>query len=461
MNKIKTKIIALLALLVMLLTTGFSCKWVGKPAAELIKPITLTYWRVWDNEDAFDEIIAAYQAIHPNITIQYRKLRYEEYEKTLIDALAEDRGPDIFSIHNTWVNKYRTKIKPLPDEITLAYQTTKGTIKKETVIESRTTATLSLRALKNDFVDAVYGDAVWPDDQRQDRIYGLPLSVDTMALFYNRDLFNNAGIPEPAKYWDQFQEDVKKLTVQDKQGNFVQSGAAIGASANVSRSFDLISLLMMQNGAQMADAYNNAYFHQIPQGQKRQTSPGEEALIFYTDFASPAKMVYGWNEAMPNSLDAFNQGKTAMFFGYAFNLPSIKSPTSKLNFSIAKMPQIDGNPEINFANYWVETVSAKSKNSDAAWDFIQFSAKAENVSKYLAKAKKPTALRSLVSTQLEDMELGTFASQVLTAKSWYRGKDAAAAEQIFSDMVEAVLTGALLPKEAISQAAKKITQTNR
>ena len=324
MNKTNIKLFSLFLLLVLITTAGFSCKYVGKEVQEAMQPITLTYWRVWDDEDAFGDIIAAYQAIHPNITIQYRKLRYEEYEKTLLDALAEDRGPDIFSIHNTWVNQYKSKIAPLPDQIKMAYQVTKGTIKKETITELRTLPTLSLRALKNDFVDAVYADAVWPDNAGQDRIYGLPLSVDTLALFYNRDLLNNAGIPEPAKYWDQFQQDVQKLTIQDKQGNFVQSGAAMGASANVSRSFDLLSILMMQNGAQMTDNYNNVYFHQVPAGQKKQTAPGEEALIFYTDFASPAKIVYSWNETMPNSLDAFNQGKTAMFFGYAYNLPAIQ-----------------------------------------------------------------------------------------------------------------------------------------
>ena len=132
-----------------------------------------------------------------------------------------------------------------------------------------------------------------------------------------------------------------------------------------------------------------------------------------------------------------------------------------MNFDIAKLPQIDGRPEINYANYWLETVSAKSKNIDAAWDFIQFAAKAENASKYLAKAKKPTALRSLVNSQLEDMRLGTFASQVLTAKSWYRGKDSAAAENIFAKMIDSVLAGSITTKDAINLAAKQITQTNR
>src|SRR6056297_3476762 len=76
-------------------------------AKEKMQSITLNYWRVFDGQDDFKEIIEKYNAIHPNITIKYRKLRYDEYENEILHALAEDRGPDIFSIHNTWVKKYQ------------------------------------------------------------------------------------------------------------------------------------------------------------------------------------------------------------------------------------------------------------------------------------------------------------------------------------------------------------------
>ncbi len=455
----KIKILSLFILLTLLATTGFRCKWMDQATKEALKPITLTYWRVWDDQDAFQEIIEAYRQIHPNITIEYKKFRYEEYEKELLNALAEDRGPDIFSIHNTWVNKYQSKIKPLPKEITMAYQVTKGTIKKETYAELRTSPTLSLRSLKDNFVDVVYSDAVMADN-----IYGLPLSVDTLALFYNRDLWNNGGIPELPKFWDQFQKDVQneKLTIQNKQGNFIQSAAAIGTGSNVVRSFDLISVLMMQNGTQMTDEYNRAFFDKMPKDQSsRDIPPGEQALIFYTDFASPAKISYIWNSKMPDSLNAFAQGKTVVFFGYSYNLPNIKALAPKLNFDVAKLPQVDGNPEINYANYWLETVSDKSQHPNEAWDFIQFATQAENAAKYLAKAKKPTALRSLVNSQLEDMDLSAFASQVLTAKSWYRGQDTAAAEKIFTEMIDSVLNDSVSSRQAVNLAAKKIDQTYR
>ena len=115
------KITILCLLAIFLITSGFGCKKPDNKVIEAAKPITLVYWRVFDGPDAFDEIIANYKLQHPFINIEYRKLRYEEYEKELLNALAEDRGPDIFSIHNTWIKKYKTKIEPMPETTTMAY----------------------------------------------------------------------------------------------------------------------------------------------------------------------------------------------------------------------------------------------------------------------------------------------------------------------------------------------------
>jgi len=192
------KIISLFLLAIFILTSGFGCKTVDKQTQTAMQPITLTYWRVFDDSDAFQEIIDKYKAIHPNITINYRKLRYEEYELELLNALAEDRGPDILSLHNTWLRKYQNKLTPMPASITMAYPIEQGTVKKEVVPVLKTVKSLSLNDLKNTFIDVVYDDVVLDDNQ----IYGLPLSVDTLVLYYNLDLLNNAGITQAPKYWN-------------------------------------------------------------------------------------------------------------------------------------------------------------------------------------------------------------------------------------------------------------------
>lgn len=461
------KLFLLTLFFILILTSGFGCALVDKKTQEAIKPITLTYWRAWDGPDAFEEIINKYKELHPFITIEYRKLRYSEYEKELLDAMAEDKGPDIFSIHNTWVRKYQTKIAPMPAEITMAYPVTKGTFKKETVTELRTSKSLTMRELKDDFIDAVYDDVVIPimDDKTKketERVFGLPLSVDTLAMYYNKDLLNNAGIPEPPPYWNKdFQQAVKKLTKQDTSGEIIQSGVALGGGKNIGRYSDILSALMMQNGAVMMDEGGQVAFDKIPPKlDSRNYSPGLEALRFYSDFANPSKEVYCWNSKMENSLDMFIQGKLAIMFGYAYDLPTIKARASKLNFAIAKLPQIQGNSaQVNFANYWVETVSDKSQNLDAAWDFIQFAAKEDQARSYLNIAKKPTALRSLVGSQIDDVDIGVFAEQVLTADSWYEGKDSNAAELIIGEMIDSAVKGEDKIENIIKLGAQRVGQT--
>jgi multiple sugar transport system substrate-binding protein len=459
------KIFLLLFIFIFLITSGFGCKMVDKEVQEAMKPITLEYWRVWDGPDAFEEIITAYNQLHPFIKINYKKLRYSEYERELLEAMAEDRGPDILSIHNTWVKKYQNMLAPMPDTITMAYPIVKGTIKKEVIPELRTKKSLSLGELENNFVDVVYGDVVYPEIVEKEvvgeRIYALPLSVDTLAMYYNKDLLNNSGIPETPGYWNTaFQQTVKKLTKQDTKGNIIQSGVALGGSTNIERYSDILSVLMMQNGTVMLED-GRVLFHSIPSYLKNDNIfPGLEALRFYTDFANPAKEVYSWNSEMENSLNLFIQGKLALFFGYAYHLPEIKTGAPKLNFGVAKLPQIEGSSQqINFANYWVEGVSKKSEHITEAWDFVQFMASSEQVKKYLDKVKKPTALRALVNDQAADDDIKVFVEQVLTAKSWYKGDDANAAEIIIGEMIDSMVRGDDKPDNIIKLGAGRVQQT--
>jgi multiple sugar transport system substrate-binding protein len=480
----KNKTIGFFLLFVLLTSSGFGCKGVDKQVQEKMKPIALNYWRVFDEMDDFTEIITGYQALHPFVTINYKKLRYEEYEDELIEAFATDRGPDIFSLHNTWMRKYQKKglIEPMPDTITMAYPIVKGSLKKEVIPELRTTKSISLTKIKNNFVDTVYDDVVIPVQNPNtgitaNRVFGLPLSLDTLAMFYNKDLFNNAGITSPPPYWNrEFQQNVKKLTKQNNKGEIVQSGVALGGSDNIERATDILSVLMMQNGTEMMNDSGRVTFHLRPEKfGDRNYNPGLDALRFYSDFANPAKEVYSWNKSLDNSLDLFTQNKLAMMFGYSYMLPTIKAEAPKLNFAIAPLPQIEGNSEtVGFANYWVEVVSKKiltdSKNLaqgsdyakqklDTAWDFLQYATAAENVPSYLDKANKPTALRSLIESQIDDTDLGIFAEQILTAESWYKGSDAIAAEQAMRDMIDDAVVGQKILSDVIQNGAQKVQQT--
>lgn len=472
--KRKSPLFGLFLILVISLVSLNGCGFDLTPDQADSKPIVLNYWRPWDGRESFDEIIKNYQAIHPYVKINYKKLNYDEFEKELIEAFATDRGPEIYSIHNTWTRKYKEKgfIAPMPSSVTMEYHIMKGAIKKELYIEERTSKTMTLKELENNFVDVVYDDVVISDkdsktDVVSENIYALPLFVDTLAMFYNKDLFNNAGIVTPPKYWDkEFQQDVKKITKQNNRGEIVQSGVALGGSDNIYRASDILSLLMMQNGTEMMNNSGDVLFNRVPSQlaeKGKKTAPGMDALRFYSDFSNIAKEVYCWNNELNNSLDLFTEGKIGMMFGYSFMIPQIKAKNEKLTFGISAMPQIEGNSQINFANYWVEVVSKKIKDKrtlDAAWDFLQFITKAEQAEIYLNSTQKPTALKSLIDKQVDNQELGVFAEQVLTAKSWYRGIDSDAAEAVMNDMIDESMDYENDIQSVINLGASKVQQTS-
>ncbi|PLX26803.1 hypothetical protein C0583_05905 [Candidatus Parcubacteria bacterium] len=455
--------------IIFILLSGFGCKCVSSNTASLGQDVTLEYWRVWDESETFQTIINEYNALHPFVNVNYKLIRYEEYEQKLLEAFASDQVPDIFSIHNTWTRKYQSRdwIAPMPDTTTMLFTETRGTIKKELVPVVKTQASPTLNDIKSEFVDVVYDDVVisvkdGQTKQVKNYVYGLPVAVDTLLMFVNRDLLNNAGITDIPSYWDtDFQQTVRKLTKQNNKGEIIQSGVALGGSENIERSSDILSALMMQNGTEMMDlTFTNVTISKTPDDYENiSESPGEDALRFYTDFANPAKEVYCWNGSMDNSLDLFIRGKLAIMFGYSYMIPQIEAGNPKMNLVVTRFPQIQGNTPVNFANYWVESVASKSRHQNEAWDFILFATQAQNAINYLDATRKTTALRSLVNVQKEELDLEAYVDQVLTAKSWYKGNDANSAEQAMKDMITNVLSGEVEMRKAIKNTEKKVQQT--
>lgn len=453
----KTKILIGFLIGVFLITSGLGCKFTAnKEMAERIKPINLVYWRTQDSQDAFSAIINGWQALYPHISITYKTIRKEQYEQALLEAWAEDRGPDIFSIPNTWLGKYQTKILPvnLSQEIVLARQIMVGTIKPEPKVIEEIKKVPNLRELREMFVETVSNGVVL-----ENKIYGLPLGLDLLVLYYNKDLLNNAGIINPPQTWQEFVNSVSALTLQDRYGNFIQSGAAMGTAENVANLTDILSLLMLQNGTSMVNQRNQVIFDKALIDDPNYF-PGIEAVRFYTGFANPYQEIYTWNEQMTNSLDAFIQGRVGFILGFSNYLPLIKSQAPKLNFDIAKIPQISGSlKEVNYAQYWLETVSKKTKYPSEAWGFLLYAIEPQNAQTFIERTKRPTAHRALIQGQLEDFDLAPFARGVLTAQTWYQGRNYSLVEEAFKEMIRDTLTGEKTIKEAIKYSAQKVNLT--
>jgi multiple sugar transport system substrate-binding protein len=425
--KYKIIVISVIALLVIIAVVGF----IFGRKTEVGVGGTITFWGT-DLLEIWSPIITAYQTANPAVIVNYTKKNPDTYEKELVNALASGSGPDIAFIGNTWLNKHLEKFSPAPSNI------------------------ISAQNFGNIFVDVASQDLI-----RSGRVYAVPFFVDTIGLYYNKSLFNNAGIVNPPKTWDEFGENVKRLTSKDPSGNIIRSGAALGTASNVEYASDILSLLMLQTGTVMINKdEGRADFDRSVALNSKSYSPGVSSLDFYTGFANSSKPVYSWNSRMIDSLSAFEQGKTAMYFGYAKDLKAIKN--SGVGFVVAPSPQVKDSRQdasyidINFGSYSAGAVTQKSANKTAAWNFLAFAISQNAAGTYLKLSLLPPARKDLIEFTASNSALNVFANQALTASSWAQPDDVEV-KKIFDRMITSVSLGQSKSADAIKEAAIEVT----
>lgn len=393
---------------------------------------TLTIWGT-DPSKVFNDLLAPYTGGgNSGSKITYVQVDPAEYQTKLLSALAAGTGPDIFEIGNRDLPEWQSVLAPMPATV-------------------QSSAAFNLVTLQNEFPTVVGQDFV-----SGNQIYALPLSVDTLALIYNRDLLDSAGIAFAPKTWDDFQSDVAKLKVVNPEGQITQSAAAIGGSRkSIPNAPDILFLLMLQNGTQMTrpDQGSSVIFS----NGGGANNPGLSAFNFYLQFANAASPYYTWNDGMGDALDNFIQGKTAMMLDYQAALAAIKAKAPFLNVGVAPAPQPTGaTVSISYPKYLGLAV-ARTGQVAQAWNFVLDLTTLESNEKiYTNDTGAPPALRSAIQNDMSDPTLSVFASQALTARSWYEAKGAGKIDDIIDTAIQSVQSGSQNSERALSAAQQSI-----
>lgn len=408
----------------------------AKQAAQPLE-VTLEFWGVWDNSDSWQQITDRFESeTHDwngrevKVKVNYTKKDIASYEADLQQAYAENKSPSVYLINNYWLERYADQLEPLSGNA--AYVEEYGLLNYE--------------ELEGIFPNGILLDAYHGDNT----MYALPIYSDTLALYYNKDLFQKAGIASAPTTWDELKADVKKLTVLDKKNVVQQSGIALGGGKGVNRSCDILSLLTLQSGGKMIDTQGTADFNRkliirTPSGEV-ESEPGLTAIQFYMEFSDPNKEIYTWNSSLPDSLQAFAAGKTAMMFGYSYQKANLLALKPELNYGIAPTPQNSPKGQKSIANYWMPVVSNQKScavNGGAgseidctkvAWSFLSFANEKENIATYLSATGKASARLDLIAEQsTKDDLVAAFAKQATIDHSYSK----------FDDRIDGALTDML------------------
>ncbi len=379
----------------------------------------LEFWGV-DSKKVWDQTIGRFQSIYP-IKVTYKRIDAASYGADIVNALAAGKGPDIFLLDNNWLLEHETKIVPIPQE------------------------KLSLPTLQSLFPQVVEQDFVL-----NDRIYALPLYVDTLVLAYNRDHFDQGGIVASPATWTEFNADIpvlKKINGEDIE----RAAFAIGGSSlNISNAPDLLNLFIMQSGVAMVnDNLNGILFNK---------GIAQDAFDRYVSYANPnLSDVYTWDNKSGKDLESFARSDVSGIFVYSSQLDDIRSKNATIDVGIAAMPQTSSETTINYPNYFGLAVANSAKNQDAAWDFVIFATTDQtSAEEYSQDTDLPPALRFLIDKHKNDAgQGGILARQALTARSWLQ-PDEEAVRGALNEAIELVLDGSLNTRQAFNKLGVRI-----
>ena len=385
--------------------------------------INISVWVLDEDTKIWDPILIRFENSYPDINATLEEIAPGNYENELLNALAAGRGPDVFMFNSKWLIEHGDKIAPAPSN----------------KMTAETFSGFFPQVAEQDFVS-------------EGRIYAMPLFVDTLALLYNRDIFDAKGVVFAPGTWKEFEEAVAKLRTFENGKTGDKAAAIGGTSASVSNAVDLVGLLMLQNGSTIV----NESFTRADFGRE-----GEAGLLQYTKFADPQSPLYTWDDSLGLSNEVFANGEVAMAFAYPSDVREIKDTNPFLDFEVSKMPQLDKSNPVNFANYWGLAVRSGSSNLSAAWDFTIFAstdkASAEN---YIIETGHAPALRFSINNYLNNPDIGVFAGQALTARSWPQADDDQV-DTIFNDMIKDVISDGVTVEAAISSARSALTELIR
>ncbi len=206
-----------------------------------------------------------------------------------------------------------------------------------------------------------YASLLHPFSCKSGQIFGLPKDWNSLAVFYNKKMFQAAGVAEPTASWtwDDMRADAKKLT---KAGNASNSVYGITLAADESRwgAFLFADGGTMLNGDGTQAAFNS--------------QAGLDALNFYTGFQKDGSSVIPSSVGAGWAGDAFGKQRAAMALEGGWLIPYLSQQFPDVQYGVAPVPLAPNGKraDLIYTNAWA--AYGNTKHADAAWQLIHYMA---------------------------------------------------------------------------------------
>ncbi len=298
--------------------------------------VEIEYWQYFfePRVTAMETLIENFEKANPDITVKMTHFPYADYRTKVAAAIPAGEGPDVVQLFYGWLNDYTDAklIQPLPTDV------------------------FPPEKIEAEFFPMV--KAMRAGDQYM----ALPTAVRSLALFYNKRLFEEAGIENPPANLDELVETAKKLTKKDGAGNLTAVGITTGMNAQDHHWFREV-LVRQFGGEPYLEDYKVVNYADDPAGLK--------AAKFYNDLERTHGVTkFGF---MDEPQAAFKAGRAGMHIDGSFRIGALDKVRG-LKWGVAELPAGPNGEQSNYSSYWVNAITTKADGEkyDAAVKFMDY-----------------------------------------------------------------------------------------
>lgn len=313
--------------------------------------ILLGYYSSDSSDAKMKELIEQFEKQHPNITVKTQSAPYGQFYQKLDTQIAAGQAPDVWLSDGVYVMKYaqRGAAKDLTDWIA--------------------------RDLK---ADEYYGLDFNKD--ADGRYWGVPQGIQVGVLFYNKELFDKAGVAYPSDEWtwEDLKSSAAKLTV-DAGGKTAEDSGFDAASVN---QFGLTFFSITEGWFSVMKSYGGGTLDEKAENSIINSPENKQAFEWMVDgmqrgiITDPVDL-----KSFQSNTAVFPSGSAAMRIGIYARVQAANE--AGLNYDVALLPKGPDGKRVSpvIANSWVVNQKSSDEKAEAAWEWIKYWATEDDVQK--------------------------------------------------------------------------------
>ncbi|MDQ0563739.1 multiple sugar transport system substrate-binding protein [Rhizobium mesoamericanum] len=377
--------------------------------------VTLTLWSLDKVNQPAPNLIKEFNALNNGIKIEYREIQFDDVVSEAMRAYSTGQAPDIIAVDNPEHAMFASHG---------AFLDLTDMIAKSSVIK------------KENYFPGPLNSVTWDK-----KLFGVPKATNTIALYYNVDMFKAKGLDpdKPPHTWDQLLDAARKLN--DPAKNVY--GLAFSAKANEEGTFQFLPWAQMGGGG---------YDHINAPGAVKALETWK--TILDEKLASPDTLTRGqWD-----STGTFNSGNAAMVISGPWELDRM-SQEAKFDWRVTLMPvPKDGVEPSSAMGDFNWAVFASTKHPAEAFKAIEYFASQDDkmFKNYGQLPARSDITIPPTGNEKKDAALKVFLEQLKYAKPRGPHPQWPKISKAIQDAIQSALTGQATPQAALDQAAATI-----